>query len=517
MLFLIGINLSVKAQAYVSLTVSSGFNQDLIAENSPAQTYTSTSFDGGNAVYYSDAYPSRPCPGLPSSGTITSETSSPVFYQLASYSSNNCLLLTPTNTSGTLTFSNPGAFNYVSICAVSAVSAELTVTFSAQLNFAGGSSTTYYFTANDWFVPGYQNWCISGRGRVDRYGSFNGACAFYIYDCKITMSSADQLKTLNSILFTKTDDTEQKCAIFAVSGANVPPPVVATAGTSVTSTGFDANWVATSANPSVDGYYLDVSTSSSFGSFVTDYNNKSVGTGTTSSVTGLSPSTTYYYRLRAHNTAGTGPNSNVIAVTTLSCSPPTVTATAATSLTSRSFQANWDNPGGACPVIKYWLDVSTDPAFGSFLTGYQNKDMGTSLNQSVSGLTPGFGPTYYYRVRGQNSAGVGSNSNRIDVNLPYNPAVAPVVKPYYSTSCGTCYACWWPSGGSYPATSYLLDVATDSGFTTFVGSYHNFDVGNVTTYLVTGLTPGVTYFYRVRGVNADGISPFYSATFSFVM
>ena len=98
----------------------------------------------------------------------------------------------------------------------------------------------------------------------------------------------------------------------------------------------------------------------------------------------------------------------------------------------------------------------------------------------------------------------------------YFPPVAPGIKPYWSNSCGTCYTCWWPSGGSYPATYYLLDVSTNAGFTSFVGTYHDLNVGNVTTYLVTGLTPGVTYYYRVRGGSVEGIGP-YSGTFSFVM
>ncbi|NVN97714.1 MAG: IPT/TIG domain-containing protein, partial [Geobacteraceae bacterium] len=49
------------------------------------------------------------------------------------------------------------------------------------------------------------------------------------------------------------------------------------------------------------------------------------------------------------------------------------------------------------------------------------------------------------------------------------------------------------------ATNYYLDVATDSGFTGFVGIYNNLDVGNVTTQAIAGLTSGTPYFYRVRG------------------
>jgi len=61
----------------------------------------------------------------------------------------------------------------------------------------------------------------------------------------------------------------------------------------------------------------------------------------------------------------------------------------------------------------------------------------------------------------------------------------------------------WNSNGS---TTYYLDVSTSSSFTTFVAGYNNLNVGAVTTYNVTGLTCGVTYYYRVRGSNACGTS-----------
>jgi uncharacterized protein (TIGR02145 family) len=56
------------------------------------------------------------------------------------------------------------------------------------------------------------------------------------------------------------------------------------------------------------------------------------------------------------------------------------------------------------------------------------------------------------------------------------------------------------------ATGYYLDVATNPGFTSFVPGYNNLNVGNVTTYNVTSLTCGTTYYYRIRAYNACGTS-----------
>ena len=53
-------------------------------------------------------------------------------------------------------------------------------------------------------------------------------------------------------------------------------------------------------------------------------------------------------------------------------------------------------------------------------------------------------------------------------------------------------------------TGYLLDVSTSSSFSNYVDDYHDFDVGNQTTWTVTGLEPGTTYYYRVRPYTVTG-------------
>ena len=92
-----------------------------------------------------------------------------------------------------------------------------------------------------------------------------------------------------------------------------PAAPTALKATNETASSFTANWTSVSG---ATGYRLDVSTNSSFTSYVPGYQNLNVGNTTSYNVTGLSANTFYYYRLRAYNGGGTSPNSNVVRVKT---------------------------------------------------------------------------------------------------------------------------------------------------------------------------------------------------------
>ena len=81
---------------------------------------------------------------------------------------------------------------------------------------------------------------------------------------------------------------------------------------------------------------------------------------------------------------------------------------------------------------------------------------------------------------------------------------APTVSGAVGISTSGFVANWSASTG---ATKYYLDVATDSGFTTFVSGFENLDVLTAVSKSVTGtFTPGQSVFYRVRASNSNGLS-----------
>jgi phosphodiesterase/alkaline phosphatase D-like protein len=151
---------------------------------------------------------------------------------------------------------------------------------------------------------------------------------------------------------------------------------------------------------------LDVSTSNTFATYVPGYQDLDVGNVTSYNVTGLSPNTTYYYRVRAYNGCATSSNSSVKTVKTLTCTPKAPSAQNATNVTSSSFTANW---GGVSGAIDYRLDVSTSNTFATYVPGYQDLDVGNTTSYPVTGLSAH--TTYYYRVRASNGCATGPHSN----------------------------------------------------------------------------------------------------------
>ena len=84
-----------------------------------------------------------------------------------------------------------------------------------------------------------------------------------------------------------------------------------------------------------------------------------------------------------------------LSVTVNPAPPSAPVASAATTITTTSFNANWGSVTGA---TGYRLDVSTTSGFTTFVTGYNNLSL-TATIKSVTGLTDG--TNYYYRVRGK--------------------------------------------------------------------------------------------------------------------
>lgn len=297
------------------------------------------------------------------------------------------------STDGTTTSANSNVIDVTTIVtAPTAKDASGVTSVSFNANWDAVSGAAGYrldvSTASDFstFVPGFEN---LSTGNVTTYSvtSLSGNQTYYY-----------RVRGFNS------NGTSGNSNVISVTTSAVATPAALSA-TNISFDGFTANW---SFSSPVLGYFLDVSTSADFSTFVDGYNSKDVGTSTSFTVTSLNSSTTYYYRVHANTAGGLTPNSNTISAKTLLSAP---VAAAASNFSATGFTANWNLSSGAS---SYWLDVSTSSDFSSVLPAYNNKYVGTgTTSHAVTGLNPG--TIYYYRVSCANSEGSSPYSNVITV------------------------------------------------------------------------------------------------------
>ena len=91
------------------------------------------------------------------------------------------------------------------------------------------------------------------------------------------------------------------------------------------------------------------------------------------------------------------------------------------------------------------------------------------------------------------------------------PTATPAPTPAPPTALGatnvtnSSFTAHWSSVSG--AIGYRMDVSTKQSFSSYVPGYQNLDVGNPTSYPVTGLQANTSYYYRLRSYNSNGTSP----------
>ena len=138
--------------------------------------------------------------------------------------------------------------------------------------------------------------------------------------------------------------------------------------------------------------------------------------------------------------------------------------------------------------------TSANPEGNALAAG--GTDLG-AFSHARSGMTAG--TLILYRGYADNSIGRGYSADATFWTVPN----APTANEESNVGATDFDANWSAATG---ATGYRLDVATDSGFSSKLPAYDNLNVGAVVTYPVSGLSPGETYYYRVRAVNSGGTS-----------
>jgi fibronectin type 3 domain-containing protein len=171
--------------------------------------------------------------------------------------------------------------------------------------------------------------------------------------------------------------------------------------------------------------------------------------------TGLANGTTYYYTVKAVNSAGTSPPSTEASATphaTVPSAPLGVTASAGNAAVTVSWSAPASN--GGSPVTGYNVYRGTSPG-GEGGTPVASNVTATSFTDT--GLANG--TTYYYRVAAVNAAGTSAQSSEVSATPHALSAAAYVGRAGSATASSSRTTISVPVGGSGVAAGHTLVVS----------------------------------------------------------
>ena len=175
----------------------------------------------------------------------------------------------------------------------------------------------------------------------------------------------------------------------------------------------------------------------------------------------------------------------------------------AENITQTSSSISWEIPNGSPIPESFLIDVSDNPGFTSFVSNYDQLDIGQVYSYNLSNLPDN--QNLFCRLRAIRSGFPGPYSNVISFStLPYLPWPVSLNEADQITTTGARIS-WIPNyeGGGDPS-GYKLEISYNSDFTNYVPGYELLNINNVTEYIVNDLLPCNLYHFRILPYNEAG-------------
>lgn len=257
-------------------------------------------------------------------------------------------------------------------------------------------------------------------------------------------------------------------------------------------------WGPATDNVGVSGYRLERCQGPACANFV----EIATPTGTSFINTGLTPATSYTYRVRAVDSAGLlGPYSNIESATTPDTTPPSAPGTLAAVATGTQIALTWGSASDNVAVTGYRIER----CLGATCTTFTEVATPAGTSYTDVGLTEG--ATYRYRARATDAAGLlGPYSNVASATIvDSEPPSAPGTLSA-TGGAGQVLLSWGAATDNVGITGYRLERCQNAGCTSFA----QIATPSGTSYTDIGLSPATSYSYRVRATDAAGLLGGYS-------
>ncbi len=323
----------------------------------------------------------------------------------------------------------------------------------------------------------YGSWTTLNTAMVTSHSqSLAGLLAGTTYHYRVkSRDAAGNLATSDDSTFTTTTPPP----------GDTTPPVISGVGSSgISSTGATISWTTNEASNSL----VEYGTTTSYGSSTTP--NWTMSTTHSQSLSGLTGSTTYHYRVKSTDTAGNQATSGDYTFTTSDGTPPVISNVASSSITSSGATISWTTNEASDSQVEYGMTTG----YGSTTT--LNTTKVTSHSQSLSGLKAG--TTYHYRVKSKDAAG--NLATSVDCTFATASDTTPPVISSVAISSIT------DSGATISwTTNEASDSQVDCGTTSSYGSSTTLNTTMVTSHsqALSGLTASTTYHFHVKSKDAS--------------
>ena len=217
---------------------------------------------------------------------------------------------------------------------------------------------------------------------------------------------------------------------------------------------------------------------------------------TTHTNKGLSPNSTYSYRVRAYNANGDSDYSNCVsAKAALSGTPKAPTNLNATSISTSQIKLIWTDNSIDETSFKIYRKKGSEP--WSLLIA---KDKDAVSHFDITAFENTTTTTYSYYVRACNSSGCSPKTNAAIV--PYKPINLTAI----AVSSTGIDLTWIDTSSNETGFQIYRKLGTCSSTSSW--GKINTTGSNITSYSNTGLTSGTTYSYKVRAHKRSSAMPY---------